>query len=98
MGVYYDADEDEQNRKHFYSGIDSDYDELNELITNTHLHHLSYDTARREWLYPQVDRYPDWNLRGIYTNKTFVLPTDYNCEHSVPQSWFNEGLNFQMKC
>lgn len=102
---------------------------LSGLLEKTHTERLSYDTARRRHLYPNVDLHPDGKLRGVYTGKAFSaeqailedLLADYasgelhpaldnnrklapllaaveaavdfrpafNCEHSVPQSWYD---------
>jgi len=92
--VYYDAKQDQANRNAYFQGVPVNYQSLNTLLTQTHLHHLSYDVARKTWLYPTVDRHPDGKLRGIYTNVSFdaleTMLDPYNCEHSVPQSWFGE--------
>ena len=74
------------------------YDRLSEAVTKPH-HPLAYKPDNN--LYPQVDRHPDGNLYCIYSGggPMFVgddnhgespMKGDYNCEHVVPQSWFQK--------
>jgi endonuclease I len=80
---------------------------LSQLLASTHKHQTSYDEARLQYLYPSVDRREDHSLKCIYSEESFSAHTDgnvrislrgvnnqpaYNCEHSVPQSWFNKRL------
>jgi hypothetical protein len=91
---YYDPAVDAAEREEYYQNVIFDYENLHVLLNKTHIHHLSYDTARHKYLYPIVDRYPDQMLRGVYTNISFEpipQPALYNCEHIVPQSWFYES-------
>jgi hypothetical protein len=96
---YFDEIENANAKKAYYASIsDFSFDALNNLITKTHTKQLSYDQARKMYLYPIVDRHSDGKLRCIYTNKTFTssllrgYELEYNCEHTVPQSWFLEKL------
>lgn len=90
---YYDSEADAVNMHRYYAGMDTpaltDYARLHELISKTHRHQYNYNTSRKTFLYPIVDRWPDGKLRGIYTNRTFETD-DYNCEHTVPQSFFGK--------
>ena len=47
------------------------YSALNSLVTKTHTRTYSYDTARKTYLYPLVDVWPDGLLRGVYTHIDF---------------------------
>ena len=75
------------------------YQSLNRLVSRN-VKDLGYDGARRH-LYNEVDRRPDGNLYYLYSgagpkNESDVTEIDrkelsnYNCEHVVPQSWFNK--------
>lgn len=75
------------------------YRELNQLLSKTH-RPLGYSEARRH-LYSYVDRRPDGGLYYIYSgegpkNESEVREpsredlSNFNCEHVVPQSWFNK--------
>jgi endonuclease I/V8-like Glu-specific endopeptidase len=135
--VYYSKVEDEKARNSYYPDLEGlnkaeMYEELSQLVSDTHTTSLSYSKARLEHLYPWIDRREDSSreLRGIYSNKVFdalevirqemqmerlrekaILErmtresTDavdeafleeleaahpFNCEHVVPQSWFNK--------
>lgn len=83
-----------------FAGQDGDqlYATLNKLVTSTH-HPLPYKPDN--YLYPQVDRHPDGNLYCIYSDQGPMFTGDgthngqpmngnYNCEHVVPQSWFDK--------
>jgi len=106
FGQYYNPTIDKANRDKYYKSVAVNYDSLHQLLQNTHIHEYDYDTARKVYLYPTVDRHPDGKLHGIYTDIVFddnavdndsnpltqrKEEIDYNCEHAVPQSWFNEG-------
>lgn len=75
------------------------FDDLNRLLTKNH-HSLGYKEARRH-LYGRIDRRPDGGLYYLYSgegpkNEEEVKDParhklgNYNCEHVVPQSWFNK--------
>lgn len=77
------------------------YDDLNRLISKG-TRDLGYKGARQE-LYKEIDRRPDGNLYYLYsgdgpknekdvTNLEPKTLENYNCEHVVPQSWFQERL------
>lgn len=77
------------------------YDSLHKLISKG-TRDLGYKGARQE-LYSKVDIRPDGNLYYIYSGEgpknegdvTSIAHKElenYNCEHVVPQSWFNESL------
>jgi deoxyribonuclease-1 len=95
---YYDEATDARYKQAYYaSANNATYWTLNKLITSTHAKILTYDEARKQYLYPAVDRHPDGKLHGIYTNTTFNslmrgYDIEFNCEHTMPQSWFNEKL------
>lgn len=76
------------------------YHSLNKLISKG-VRDLGYKGARKE-LYSTVDRRPDGNLYYLYSgegpkNEEDVTEisrrelSNYNCEHVVPQSWFNKA-------
>ncbi|WP_010281246.1 endonuclease I family protein [Bacillus timonensis] len=135
---YYDEEVDKQNITEYYQNIDftqSDkkelYNQINQLLTNTHKHQLPYNSKTRNILYSRVDLQMNGKLKSIYSGKDRepeqVIQEDYeadrkriesydllqknetktefdlqmavatikkenmfNCEHVVPQSWFNE--------
>jgi len=75
------------------------YRDLNRLLSSTH-RSLGYGEARGH-LYSTIDRRPDGGLYYLYAGEgpkneeEADKPTDktlsnYNCEHVVPQSWFNK--------
>ena len=76
------------------------YRSLNKLISKG-TRDLGYKGARQE-LYSKIDRRPDGNLYYLYSGEGPKNEGDaggaprelqnYNCEHVVPQSWFNERL------
>jgi endonuclease I len=77
------------------------YSELHDLVSHN-VRDLGYNGARHA-LYNEVDRRPDGNLYYIYSgegpkNEQDVTKIErhdlgnYNCEHVVPQSWFNKKL------
>lgn len=75
------------------------YRKLHDLVSKG-TRQLSYKEARRH-LYGSIDRRPDGGLYYLYAGEgpkneseverpaTHKL-TNYNCEHVVPQSWFNK--------
>jgi hypothetical protein len=65
-----------QDRKVYYKDLSTvpTFKDLSRLVQETHLRVYSYLDARRVWLYPCVDRQPDGELRGIYTNITLTDP------------------------
>lgn len=74
--------------------------ELNKLVTKNH-RPLGYSEARKN-LYGEVDRRPDGGLYylysgdGIKNESEYTAPHrgelgNYNCEHVVPQSWFQKS-------
>ncbi len=75
------------------------YDELSSLV---HGSHSPLDYKPSNFLYPQVDRRPDGQLYDIYSGlgpknsddpsngQGILREGSYNCEHVVPQSWFNK--------
>jgi endonuclease I len=74
------------------------YHSLHKLISRG-TRDLGYKEARKV-LYSQADRRPDGNLYYLYSGQgpknesdvKEIVPRellDYNCEHVVPQSWFN---------
>ena len=79
---------------------DDVYQSLNGLLRSTH-RDLSYKQARRH-LYKTIDRRPDGALYYLYSgegpkNEEEVdgpnrrQLSGYNCEHVVPQSWFQKA-------
>lgn len=76
------------------------YQQLNKLVSRG-VRDLGYSGARKE-LYSEIDRRPDGNLYYLYSgegpkNEADVTEierkelSNYNCEHVVPQSWFNKA-------
>lgn len=76
------------------------YRDLNKLLSKNH-RSLGYKEARKH-LYGHVDRRPDGGLYylysgdGIKNEAEFTEPAkhnlgNYNCEHVVPQSWFQKA-------
>ena len=76
------------------------YQNLNKLVSKG-VRDLGYSGARKE-LYSEIDRRPDGNLYYLYSgegpkNESEVTEIssreleNYNCEHVVPQSWFNKA-------
>lgn len=76
------------------------YQSLNKLISSG-TRDLGYKQARQE-LYSEIDRRPDGNLYYLYSGEgpknesevKEIVPRElgnYNCEHVVPQSWFNKS-------
>ena len=76
------------------------YRDLNKLLSKNH-RSLGYKEARKH-LYGHVDRRPDGGLYylysgdGIKNESEFTEPAkhnlgNYNCEHVVPQSWFQKA-------
>lgn len=56
---------------------------------------LGYDNAR-EQMYGYVDKQSDGDVYCVYTGfhqdgSYTTYPNPINCEHSIPQSWFNEA-------
>jgi len=131
--AYYDEEKDMEAVENYYSKIDFDNTNNNEvmqsltkLLQETHTNKVKYDPS--EYVYPWVDLRPDGNLNSIYSGEKRkaeeVIKEDYmislkrqeeiekmgnwdsnqvksqlkqiennfkyNCEHTVPQSWFNE--------
>lgn len=72
---YYDRDADSAAIARYYDGIAGsgsvDFASLSGLLKATHTKELKYKEARRQHLYPRVDRHPDGKLRGIYTDTVF---------------------------
>lgn len=75
------------------------FQDLNRLLKSTH-RALDYGQARKE-LYTRVDRRPDGALYYLYSGEgpkqeeeasapSHKELSNYNCEHVVPQSWFNK--------
>jgi endonuclease I/V8-like Glu-specific endopeptidase len=70
---YYDADKDQDLKQEYYQDIDPNvsasklFDDLHDLLKNTHRNKLSYKEARWEHLYPKVDRHENGELRNIYS-------------------------------
>lgn len=75
------------------------FEDLNSLLKKDH-RPLGYGEARRH-LYGKIDRRPDGGLYylysgdGIKNEKEYSKPAthelgNYNCEHVVPQSWFQK--------
>ena len=129
---YYNAEQDQQEKEHYYRNIKFDNPNRNtiklleRLLQETHTNQVRYDPS--EYIYPWVDLKPDGNLTSIYSgvnrNPEEIIQEDYltslkrqssmdtmyrsnehlndaqltqiekefpyNCEHVVPQSWFNE--------
>lgn len=76
------------------------YSELNRLVSRTH-RPLGYKEARKH-LYGEVDRRPDGGLYYLYSGEGPKQEEEvkgpaqrelgnYNCEHVVPQSWFQKA-------
>jgi endonuclease I len=135
---YYEAEKDQAFINSYYQDIDFSgadkqdlFQQLNLLVTNTHLNQLSYNAKTRNYLYTWVDLQLDGKLKSIYSggdkepeqvikedfeadlkrNEAYkiLLSNDtkdmakvketiasiesenmYNCEHVVPQSWFEK--------
>ncbi|MCA8927321.1 MAG: endonuclease [Alphaproteobacteria bacterium] len=135
---YYDAAADREAARRYYADIDDTadpaglYQQLSDLLRQSHERVFSYSEARLDHLYPVIDRYPDGLLRSVYSGEAFpaemiiaqeralealldqrrtellaiestrsdediadelaefeaALP--FNCEHVVPQSWFDK--------
>ncbi len=75
------------------------YRELNKRISQG-TRNLGYSGARNH-LYATIDRHPDGKLYSFYSGEGPMFEGDskggnplskgeYNCEHIVPQSWFNK--------
>lgn len=104
-GAYYDAQGDAVAKNNYYGDPahfnsmtpGQLFDEFNKKLTSTHRPH-KYDPDT--YLYPQIDRHQDGQLYCIYSGQGPELPKgdtshplakgEYNCEHVVPQSWFNK--------
>lgn len=130
---YYNAEQDQQEKEHYYRNIKLDnpnrntIELLERLLQETHTNQVRYDPS--EYVYPWVDLKPDGMLTSIYSgvnrNPEEIIQEDYlislkrqnsmdtmyhsnehlndeqltqiqkefpyNCEHVVPQSWFNEA-------
>lgn len=135
---YYDKEEDHKIINQYYQDISFQntdkkelFNQLSELITNTHEIHLPYNSNTRNYLYSWVDLQVDGTLKSIYsgkdkdpeqlikedyraewnreeaysklmkmssaneaviqdTIKVIEKENMYNCEHVVPQSWFDK--------
>jgi deoxyribonuclease-1 len=83
-----------------------DLKSLTQLLTSTHKRQVGYTEARAN-LYKIVDRKQEGDLKCVYSDKEvegsrdlrfmirgneFDVASGYNCEHSVPQSWFEKRL------
>lgn len=71
---YFNEIQNEQDKENYYQEIDTGttlFNELQALLTETHLNQLSY--APSTHLYPLVDLHPDQLLRSIYSGKEFTV-------------------------
>ena len=103
---YFDPKEDSAEVKAYYGDTQKYskmspselFDELSSLVSGTHKP-LDYDPSA--YLYPEVDRHPDGELYCIYSGegpkylgqpgaRGSLKKGQYNCEHVVPQSWFEK--------
>ena len=93
---YYDAEADRAAVATYYAGIDwraADlFEQLNKLLTRTHINQLTYTTARHNHLYPWVDLQPDGMLKSIYNGVEMdpaeVIRLDFEAERRR-----NEAIN-----
>lgn len=85
---YYDRNADSVAAAEYYSALEGsgsiDFASLSSLLKTTHTKELKYKEARRQHLYPRVDRHPDGKLRGIYTGTAFeTYPRAQEAKHDV---------------
>jgi endonuclease I len=72
---YYKEGQDEADRTQYYKNVSGSvspeerYRQLSELLTKTHAPRLLYKPGK--YLYPWVDLHPDYQLRHVYSGKTF---------------------------
>ena len=70
---YYDAEMDRALKEEYYRDIRQDisnrqlFEDLHDLLKNSHRNKFSYKEARWEHLYPKVDRHENGELRNIYS-------------------------------
>ncbi len=70
---YYDAARDQTAKDDYYQDIDTNvsegdlFQDLHELLKDTHRNKFSYREARWNHLYPKVDRHENGELRNIYS-------------------------------
>ncbi len=76
---YYDLIKDESNRKLYYQNVQIEtlnesglYQQLHDLLKNTHTTKLTYNTARHQHLYPRVDLQSNRMLKSIYTGEEYA--------------------------
>lgn len=92
--LYYDANRDELNRKAYYKNIHPDtlddkkmYQQLSEHLKKTHTRQLSYDEARRAYLYSRVDLQPNKMLKSIYSGEEFspekIIEADFKIKEEI---------------
>jgi endonuclease G len=103
---YLDTKENDANRQAYYGdpqkyanlSPSEMFDELSSLVSGTH---KPLDYKPDQYLYPEVDRHPDGELYCIYSGEGpkylgqasaqgALKKGQYNCEHVVPQSWFEK--------
>ncbi|MGN1400810.1 MAG: endonuclease I family protein [Bacillus sp. (in: firmicutes)] len=75
-GGYYDEIDDANETLHYYKGIDREtadptmlFDQMNRLVSASHVNQLPYSTGTRNLLYSKVDLREDGNLRSIYSGE-----------------------------
>jgi hypothetical protein len=102
--IYFDETRDLEDRTKYYgkyinqNSVEMDSDALANLLRSTHRKHIDYKDARN-MLFQGIDRQENGELRCIYSNRILEHGTgprfmlrggqgNYNCEHSVPQSYF----------
>ena len=69
---YYDEEQDKKVIKDYYQSIDFNqelYEQLNQLLTKTHVNQLPYNANTRDLLYTRVDLQMDGSLKSIYSGK-----------------------------
>jgi endonuclease I/V8-like Glu-specific endopeptidase len=89
--TYYEKDRDKAEKAEYYRDIDSDsdslFDDLQQLVTETHTKRLSYKVARIEHLYGWVDLQRDKKVRSIYSDERFnpkrFITEDFTIERRV---------------
>ncbi len=70
---YYDAAQDQVLKTEYYQQIRQNisdqqlFEDLHQLLKNTHKNQFSYREARWQYLYPKVDRHENGDLRNIYS-------------------------------
>jgi endonuclease I len=89
--TYYEKDRDKAEKAEYYRDVDPDsdslFEDLQQLVTETHTKQLSYKVARIEHLYAWVDLQRDKKVRSIYSDERFnpkrFITEDFTIERRV---------------